>query len=145
MDKPKPLTTVVIKPTASKIQASSSKQTSSASKIKAGNFRLSTSPSIVQVTLSPQERPTLVISNSKSKSTRLTTTSVIYPTSAHHKSPKSSFTPAITSSMQLTPSNKCKFSPCLNDGECILVESERFTCACKDFFYGIYCESSKKL
>jgi hypothetical protein len=38
---------------------------------------------------------------------------------------------------------KCKFNPCLNDGACLLIDTQRFTCLCKDFFYGVYCEHSK--
>ncbi len=39
-------------------------------------------------------------------------------------------------------SKKCKFNPCLNDGACMLIDTQRFTCLCKDFFYGVYCENS---
>lgn len=38
---------------------------------------------------------------------------------------------------------QCKFNPCLNGGACILVDTYRFTCLCKDLFYGIYCENRK--
>jgi hypothetical protein len=45
---------------------------------------------------------------------------------------------------QNPPQNgQCEFSPCLNDGECVLVDSKRFTCKCKEFFFGVYCEISK--
>ena len=41
-------------------------------------------------------------------------------------------------------SNHCEFNPCQNKGVCLLVEFQRFTCFCKKFFYGVYCEHSKK-
>ncbi len=41
------------------------------------------------------------------------------------------------------PSRKCEFNPCQNDGSCYLLEPQRFTCVCKDFYYGVYCEHSK--
>jgi hypothetical protein len=40
------------------------------------------------------------------------------------------------------PSKKCEFNPCQNDGSCYLLEPQRFTCVCKDFYYGVYCEQS---
>ena len=40
------------------------------------------------------------------------------------------------------PSKKCEFNPCQNDGSCYLLEPQRFTCVCKDFYYGVYCEYS---
>jgi hypothetical protein len=40
------------------------------------------------------------------------------------------------------PSKKCEFNPCQNDGSCYLLEPQRFTCVCKDFYYGVYCEHS---
>ena len=38
---------------------------------------------------------------------------------------------------------QCKFNPCQNGGACILIDTHRFTCLCKDLFYGIYCDSRK--
>ena len=45
----------------------------------------------------------------------------------------------------IPPSKKCKFNPCQNDGVCLLIESQRFTCSCKELYYGVYCENSKKI
>ncbi len=43
-------------------------------------------------------------------------------------------------------SNKeCQFNPCLNGGACLLIDTFRFTCLCKDFYYGVYCEISESL
>ena len=50
--------------------------------------------------------------------------------------------PVDISSKPKTTSKKCNFNPCQNDGSCVLIETHRFTCICKDFYYGVYCEHS---
>ena len=41
------------------------------------------------------------------------------------------------------PGKQCQFNPCVNGGACILIDTYRFTCLCKEFYYGAYCELGK--
>lgn len=38
---------------------------------------------------------------------------------------------------------ECPFNPCNNGGTCFLTVNRRFTCSCRKFFYGMYCDYRK--
>lgn len=75
----------------------------------------------------------------------ITLTSVHVELSRKNKNHTKKFENSLPKEDLILASKKCKFNPCLNDGACLLIEAERFTCLCKDFFYGVYCENSKEL